>query len=65
MGYIRKEALDCIKNHLQLEYDRLNRTIRSNKYEFKKLEERQKILKRQRGELHEIINYCQKRVDLE
>lgn len=53
---IKKLVIERITNLLQNEYNNINHKIFENKWKFKKLEEEQTILKRERAKLQQLIN---------
>jgi len=52
---MKKAAKLAIKNHLIKEQNNIRQEIRHNKYEMKKIVEKQTILKRKLPILHELI----------
>lgn len=53
---IKKMVIERITSVLQIEYNSINRKIFDNRWKFKKLEEEQTILKRERAKLQQLIN---------
>ena len=61
----RSEAKKRVQQHLSYELATINRKIWNNKYEFRKLGKEQTILKREKTELYELINYLEKSINIE
>lgn len=58
---LRKEAIDVIRRELENSWSNARSELQSNLWAFKKLTEKQTILKRKCSEIKKAINYLEAR----